>query len=275
MTDMGDSQTVQTSAEPHAGPARSGLRNVRRGLYRAQIVPEVSEDALWDALHAEGEVLKESRKSVVRRVDNWVIKQSRPSFVFGLVRHTFRRERYRRGWNAARHLQARGVLVPKPIAYVEKGFAGLITGNAFVSEYLHGWRNVELCMRSLVHGGAGPDPIHMLLERLADAVNGLVMAGACHEDLSGKNILTRDGRAFCFIDLDAVELEVEYSDARRKRNLIQLYDSFCDELSDVFLAPFIARMLEARHDPRVWLPAVRQGQAERRREFNTRRAEGG
>lgn len=269
---MGDLQTTQPPVQPHAGPARPGFRHVRRGVYLAQIAPDVADDALWNALRAEGEVLKESRKSIVRRVDNWVIKQSRPSLVSGLIRHTFRRERYRRGWNAARHLHARGVLVPRPIAYVEKGFAGIITGNVFVSEYLHGWRNVEVCVRALVHGGAGPDPIHMLLERLADAVNGLVMAGACHEDLSGKNILTRDGRSFCFIDLDAVELDAEYSDARRKRNLIQLYDSFCDELSDVFLAPFIGRMLEARHDPRVWLPAIRQGQAERRRELNARRA---
>lgn len=269
MTDMTDSQIAQPA------PARAGVRTVRRGLCVAQIVPEVTDDVLWDAVYAAGEVLKESRKSVVRRVDNWVIKQSRPSFLFGLARHTFRRERYRRGWNAARHLQSCGVLVPKPIAYIEKGFAGLVTANAFVSEYLQGWRNVEQCVRALVHGGAGPDPIHMVLERLADAVNALVMAGAYHDDLSGKNILTRDGRAFCFIDLDAVDLNAEYTDARRKRNLVQLYDSFCDELSDVFLAPFIARMLESRHDPRVWLPAIRQGQAERRRELNVRRARTG
>ena len=260
---------ISPVVRPAAGPT---IRTARKGLLRAQIAPDIAEEDVWAALEGEGPILKESRKAVVRQVGGWVVKQSRGAFLPGLIRHSFRRDRYRRGWNAAWHLRKRGVLAPAPVAYIERGVAGVITANIFVSEYLDGYRNVEQCVRSLVHGGAGPDVISVLLDRLADAVNGLVAAGAYHDDLSGKNILTRNGASFHFIDLDAVELGVEYTDARRLRNHVQLYDSFCDELSDVFLAPFIARMLESRHDLRVWLPSVRQGQAERRRLFNERRA---
>jgi hypothetical protein len=62
-----------------------------------------------------------------------------------------------------------------------------------------------------------------------------------------------------------VELDVPCDDARRLRNHIQLYDSFCDELHDQLLAPFIMRMMPPGTDPRVWLPQVRKGQKDRRR----------
>jgi len=222
-------------------------------------------------LSTPGEVLKESRKSRVERIGGWVIKRCVGPFLSRSVRLTFRRNRYRRGWRAALHLERHGVPAPRAVAYVEKGFGGLLFGNAFIAEYLDGARNVEEYARAMISGGAGPDAFERFLASLADAVNDLNAAGAYHGDLSGKNIFTRDGETFHFIDLDAVEIGAPYTDERRLASLIQLYDSFCDELSDALLAPFVIRMLPPGQDPRVWLPRVREGQAARRARLERRR----
>lgn len=246
-------------------------RVFRHGWRSVYVDGNVDPDTVLAALDEDGEILKESKKAVVRRVDRWVVKQSGAPKMLSILRHTARRNRYRRGWLAARRLMRRGVGAPKPVAYVETGLGRIVTGNAFISEYLYGCTNVEECVRTLVHAGAGPDTLATFLDGLAGAVNDLVAAGAYHEDLSGKNIFTRDGSRFYFIDLDAVELDVPYTDDRRLKNLVQLYDSFCDELTDAFLAPFIACMLAPDQDPRVWMPKVRAGQSTRRSRFEARR----
>lgn len=237
---------------------------VRRGIWSVYHTREISPEDALKVLGEAGEPLKQSRKASVKRVGKLVVKQSQGSLAAGLLRHTFRRGRYRRAWLAAHHLRAHGVDVPEPLAYLEKGFLGVVSGNALVSRYLDEFRNVERFMLALVQRGAGRDTLSIFLQDLADAVNQLTASGACHADLSGKNILTRDGSQFYFIDLDAVSLGIEYTDALRMKNHVQLYDSFCDLLNDAMLVPFIERMLTDRHDPRIWMPRVRQGQHERR-----------
>ncbi len=239
------------------------LQTVRRGLKRLYLRKEVTPEAVTAALKAPGDPLKASRKASVKVVGEWVVKRSHGRFGTGLARHTFRRTRYRRAWLAAHRLGSYGVLVPEPIAYVEWGM-GILWRNAFVTAHLDGCRNVEDFLRALIQRGGARDTLEGFLERLADAVNRLSGSGAYHADLSGKNIFTRDGQEFYFIDLDAVELDREYTDELRLKNHIQLYDSFCDELNDLLLVPFIERMLTHEHDLRVWMPAVRNGQKKRR-----------
>jgi len=243
-----------------AAAARSGIKHVYYD-------PETPLSSILETLSQEGALLKTSGKASVRRVNDWVIKESQGKTFARLIRHTFRRNRYRRAWLAAHHLLVNGVAVPKPVAYVESRFAGLVFGNIQISEYLEGYRNVERFLLALVQRGAGRDTVSMFLQDLADAVNRLTGSGAYHADLSGKNILTRDGTEFFFVDLDAVALNVEYTDEMRMKNHVQLYDSFCDLLNDTMLVPFIERMLTEKHNPRVWMPAVRKGQNARRSRF--------
>jgi hypothetical protein len=242
------------------------IYSVRHGLYRIYAHRHVSADAVVNALHAgKSTVLKSGPKAEIRFVSGWVVKESRGPLISRFARHSFRKQRYRSAWIAAHFLRARGIYVPEPLAYLEKSIAGLSTGNALFTVYLEGFANVEVYMKRLAEGGAEHRSIADFLAGLAESVNRLNATGAWHQDLSGKNIFTRTGQEFCFIDLDAVRIDDVYSDESRMKNHVQLYDSFCDVLSDALLYPFIQRMLPENIEPRIWMPAVRKGQRERRR----------
>lgn len=227
----------------------------------AYVRRDVTPEQLAALLAHPGEPLKNSPKAGVRRVGHWVVKESRAG---GAVKRTLKRGRHRRAWLAALHLRRHQVRVPEPLAFVEKTRLGLVTGHLHVFQYLAGCRDVEQFALALAKGNAGPDTLRLFLEHLADAVKGLERAGAYHADLSGKNILTRDGATFYFIDLDAVTVGEKYDSGRRMKNHVQLYDSFCDLFSDTLMVPFIQRMLPESEDPRMWLPRVRREQADRR-----------
>lgn len=226
--------------------------------------PDIAPEDVLQALGEPGEILKSSRKSITRRLGPVVVKSSRGDFV-GVVRMLAGRARYRRAWQAAQHLEQHGIAIPRTLAYVEHGLLGLVTANHLVSEYLEGYRNAEQYLLRLIQTGMGKLAVSAYLAALADAVNELNATGACHHDLSGKNIFTLDGSNFLFIDLDDVSIGEEYTEEARLKNLIQLYDSFCDVISDAVLVPFISRMLPQGEDPRVWMPRVRKGQQTRRR----------
>lgn len=234
----------------------------------------VEPEAVLEALEAPGDVLKESSKSLTRRVGDWVVKVSRFEGGLGVLKHTLFRNRYRQAWRAANHLKDRGVRVPSPIAYVERGWLGVIVGNAYVSEYLDGYVNVERFAAGMagempplgpprIRGGGAPDA-QAFFSGLARAVNALNASGAYHADLSGKNIFTRNGTSFCFLDLDGVVLGKPYTEARRMKNHVQLYDSFCDVYDETVLGPFVSQMLPADIDASEWLVRVKAGQRVRR-----------
>lgn len=230
-------------------------------LYRRS---DAEPDLILNALDTNGEVMKRSRKSEIRRVGDWVVKTSRGPAVAEAFKHTFRRSKYRRGWSAALHLERHGVSIARPIAFVERGAFGIILGNAMVSEYLDGCQDVEHYADEVIVPNNNSDEAVGYLLRVANAVNALCGSGAYHMDLAGKNILTRDGQAFYFVDLEGVRLGEAYTDERRMSNHVQLYDSFCDRWGDDVLQPFIARMLPNTEDLDSWMARVRERQAVRR-----------
>jgi len=240
------------------------VRTERRGALAVHLRRDVPLDAVLEALAAPGEMLKVSPKTVTKRVGPWVVKQSRLQGGLGPLKHTLRRNRYRAAWRAANRLGGRGVGVARPVAYVEQGRLGIIVGNAVVSEFLAGFRNVEQHAAELAANRASQETISAFLDGLAGAVNELTAADAFHTDLSGKNIFTRHGASFCFIDLDGVVLDQPYTEQRRMKNHVQLYDSFCDLLGDDLLGPFLAHMLPAGRPIAGWLAAVRAAQRVRR-----------
>ena len=219
---------------------------------------------LWEIGASAGDIIKSSKKSRVRRVSDYVVKESLLAGGAGPAKHTFQRGRYRRGWFAAHHLLKNGVLVPEPIAFIERGCLGLVTGNAMVSRFLSGQKNVEAFLGDLIGENAGADTIHLYLGAMANAINQLRACGAYHGDLSGKNIFTADGRRFTFIDLDDVTLDAVFSEEDVMKNHVQLYDSFCDVLSDSIMVPFLEKILPPEADIRVWMPKVRGAQRARR-----------
>lgn len=243
----------------------------RRGCLRIWRRADIPLGRVIEALETPGEVLKASWKGTVRRVGAWVVKETGPQRGLALLKLTLARGRYRRAWRAACFLAEQGVPVAAPLAYVERGWMGFVSGNAVLSEHLDGVRNVEARAADLARtGDAGA--ISGYLDALADAVNRLAATGAYHSDLSGKNILTRNGPPFYFVDLDGVILGRAYTDRLRMRNHIQLYDSFCDLFPEEPLRRFIARMLPPDAPGEPWIRAVQKGQYARRARLESRRA---
>lgn len=239
------------------------LRVETLGRLRIERFPDVALDDVLQVLRFEGPVLKASAKSVTRRVGGWVVKESRRTFR-EMVKHTAQPKRYRQGWRAACHLHDAGIAVPQPRAYVESRLGPFMVANALIMDYLEGAMNVEDFARSLVRRQATEADIAAYLGALASAVNGLEAAGAYHTDLSGKNIFTRDGTVFYFIDLDGVVLGQSHDDVRRFKNHVQLYDSFCDLWDGALLDPFLTAMRPAPSSAADWCDRVRAEQARRR-----------
>ncbi|MCP4645349.1 MAG: hypothetical protein GY851_33205 [bacterium] len=232
-------------------------------------------DDILRVLDTPGEVMKTSRKSETRRVGGLVVKESRSDAPFSVIKHTLLRHRYRQGWAAALRLASDGVPVASPRAFIERSWFGIITGNVMISDYLEGCLDVEHYADHRIEQGWSGDEIHGYLERLADAVNALLATGAYHTDLAGKNILTRDGITFYFIDLDGIVLDHPYSESTLLKTHIQLYDSFCDRWDDGMLEPFVGRLSVDSAVPGDWFDKVREGQKVRRaRTLERRRRRG-
>ena len=231
---------------------------------------DLDAQALLKAIHGGGEILKTSSKSETRRVGEWVVKRSRPERGLGPLKRTLARNRYRRAWLAANYLHARGVRVPAPLAYGEWTSFGIILDNAMATQFLAGHINVEIYAAQLVREATTEESLDAFLAGLASAVNRLADSGAYHADLSGKNIFTKDGKNFYFIDLDGVVLGKSYGHALRLKNHIQLYDSFCDFCEHDTLVRFHSRMLPDSENLDGWMRLVVEEQKLRRRHHRDR-----
>ena len=229
----------------------------------AAYVRDDLEDKQLNALLAhQGEILKASSKSRVRRLGHWAVKEMHHGLTSRIIGRARRRSRH--PWMALNYLRIKGVSVPEPLAYIEYGRFGLVRSSAQIFQYLSFYYDVETWLSLQIREGIEGESVTAFLDGLAQAVNTLCDSGAWHADLSGKNIMTHDGTQFYFVDLDAVQLESDYDDDKRLKNHVQLYDSFCDALSDKLLVPFIQAMLPEHLDLRAWMPKVRKAQRERR-----------
>lgn len=239
----------------------AGIVEERAGPWQILRRENVAAGEVARALTEPGEIIKASHKSETRRVGPLVVKATVPSLA-ATLKLTALRNRYRRAWDAALYLENHDIPAPRPIAFAWQ-FAGLLVlRSAFVSGYLENCVDVERYADSMIQQSAGAAEIQGYLSRIARAVNALTASGAVHTDLAGKNILTRDGQIFYFIDLDGILLESPYTDALRFKNLVQLYDSFVDRWGDEYLRPFLETMMP---NPRPgWFDAVRAAQAKRR-----------
>jgi len=251
------------------------VRIERRPGMTLYLRPGLNADALLDALKTPGETLKTSQKSNTRRVGEWVVKESQPEAGLGILKRTFYRNRYRQAWQVSIHLEQNGILAPTPIAFIEKGRLGVITGNIFICQYLKGCHNVEQHAAQLANPGnaehqlGNTDEINAFLTNLAQAVNKLCAANVYHADLSGKNIFTpqtasTENQAFYFIDLDGATIDTPYTQKRRQKNHVQLYDSFCDLFDDPIMTPFIQQMTPPQYNINNWFPTIKKAQKKRR-----------
>ena len=247
-----------------------GHKVTQIGRLRLYHRSDLDPQTLLNAIESGGDTLKTSPKSETRRVGEWAVKRSRLEGGLGPLKRTLARSRYRRAWVAANHLHSRGVHVPEPLAYGEWTSSGIVFGNVLATRFLAEHVNVEVFAAKLVKSSATQEALDVFFAGLASAVNRLTSVGAYHADLSGKNIFTKDGSEFYFIDLDGVVLGKPYSDALRLKNHIQLSDSFCDFCDHNTLGRFHSRMLPDSENLEKWMPQVVEGQKLRRRRHRNR-----
>ena len=95
----------------------SPVRIIRHGSLKLHLTDGVTAEEVVQAMRTPGEMLHTSAKSRTTRVGDWVVKTSLANKGSGLLKHTFRRNRYRRGWEAAFRLQEHGAPIPTPRAF--------------------------------------------------------------------------------------------------------------------------------------------------------------
>lgn len=227
---------------------------------RIHLCGDMELDAVLNALQQPGQVLQNTRKRAVRRVDDWVIKASCFNRGTGVIKHTLRRNRYRTGWQASVALYNRGVPVPRPQAFIEHGIFPIITGNTLIIDYLHDCEDVKSwAERNLTEKSRETD---VFLERLGHAITKFHRAKAYHQDLKTDNILTPDGEHFYFIDLDDVVLDRPYPDSVRMKNHVQLYYGLSGIIPKETLLEFVTTMKPDDASVDVWHRDVLQGYEE-------------
>ena len=244
--------------------APADLHEERVGHFRLTWREPLTRDQLLEHIDADGEVLKDSRKACIRRVGEYVVKNTRSRGLMSALKHLLQPARHRQGWTAALALEQRGIPAPRAVALVEVCWLGCVYANVIVSEYLDGYINIEDYLADRLESGWGPAEVDAYLEGIARHVNDLCAAGVYHNDLAGKNILTRDGRSFVFIDLDGIVLDRPYTEDRRFKNHVQLYDSLLDHVDHDRLVPFLHQMLPDSVPREPWIDRVVAAQRARR-----------
>lgn len=211
----------------------------------------------------EGGEIKRSSKAISLHTPTAYVKRT-PRTWSSALRCALRPNHFRENFYAALRLDRAGISVAMPLGLAERRVLGVPVQQAAAAEWLEGAVNVEVYARTLVAENAEADGIAAYLERLADAVRALAVAGIHHADLSGKNIFTPEGVAFTFIDLDSVQPTYGVDEAALLKRDVQLYDSFCDLWPDEVLRVFIAQLHCENMPTEDWFSRVCEGQAARR-----------
>ncbi len=233
------------------------------GPYKVWLRPGIAIDPVLASVRTPGNVLKESPKATTWQSGQWIVKQSSARPRMALKQMSAGKNR-KLAFEAALFLERHDIPAPTAIAYVERRIAGLVYRSWLVTEYLEGCVDVEAYVDEMIANKANSTDIKSYLAGIANAVNALIKAGAHHHDLAGKNILTRDGKTFYFIDLDAVTIGRGYTHPDRIKNHVQLYDSFCDRINDTYLEPFIAAMGSTTENIAMYMGAIKKAQKLRR-----------
>jgi hypothetical protein len=235
----------------------------KQGAFTVWHRPEAELSDILTAVQNPGELLKESPKAVTWRTGPWVIKQSARGVRIALKQIAAGKQR-KQAFDAAVFLENHRIPAARPVAYVERSAAGVTHRSWTITKYLDGCVDVEAFLDRMIANKAKNADIQQYLAGIASAVNVLVKAGVHHQDLAGKNILTRNGQIFFFIDLDAVTIGQGYTAEDRVKNHVQLYDSFCDRINDTYLEPFIAAMGTTTENIAMYMGAVKKAQKIRR-----------
>ena len=207
-----------------------------------QTVNKIFQTYQPEDLIYQGEAIKISKKAISRKFENIFLKITNFPFLEGAFRHIFLRERYRNAWNISIIASNLDIAIPTPIFYLEILFYKIPWQSFFAIEYIHNSVNIEKFAQQLVEKKL-TEPLKKLFSELSATISNLWANNLYHRDLSGKNILTVDGSKIYLVDLDSVKILKNFSLQHKLKNLVQIYDSFCDYVEDELLKNCIFSLL--------------------------------
>jgi len=190
----------------------------------------------------KGIVLKKTAKVSSFQWRSYFVKKTNYPIYEGIFRHLFLSNRCRNAWNISNYLIHAHIPTPKPIAYLEMLNYSLPYQHFFLSEYLFDSYNVEIFIKDDIYSRKG-----ITLEDFFNTMKEFLLLlwekGIYHKDLSGKNLLTVNGKSIYLVDLDSTHLINHFTIKYKIRNLIQIYDSFCDFVDEYILKDLIFTVL--------------------------------
>jgi len=177
-------------------------------------------DPLSSIQRSGGEVIKSSllRVALVFTVNGKrkiFLKRDRTKDWIDPLKYLILPSKGRKEWLVARQAQKKGIPVPQPLGWIERGRWGFLSESYYLSEAV----------------GSGVSLIELLkskeeipIERLAKAVKKIHDAGLYHKDLHAGNFLW-DGESFFLTDLHRAEILSSLSLDKRLWNLAQWFYS--------------------------------------------------
>ena len=238
-------------------------RSERHGTMKLLLADDVNAQHVIRAMNSSGEMLKDGKKRIVRRVGDWVIKSTKFNAGVGPLKVTTNPKRYRNGWTVSLVMTQMEFNIPRPIAYVEHSIAGFIWRSSFIYEYLEDHVPALEFIQIKAAEGDGAT-IDAFLTTLADALNALAKAHVYHRDLKLANILTKDGTSLYIVDLDEAHMNRPYVPEQRMRNHIQIAGGmrlFCRANQ---INQFLQQTLPPGENPDAWIDQVWKGIGNRR-----------
>lgn len=210
----------------------------KENLYQIWSNIDFNVDTFFSEILEQGKIIKQTSKTSSFQWNTYFVKKTNYPLVEGIFRHLFLPHRCRNAWEIGNFLVNHQILTPRPIAYIELLKFSFPYQHFFISEYLFDSYNVEEFIKKNIHIEKGID-LNDFFHSLKNLLIHLWEHGIYHRDLSGKNLLTKDGRDIYLIDLDSMHLINPIHMKYKIRNLIQIYDSFCDFVDEVILKDFI------------------------------------
>ena len=141
-----------------------------------------------------------------------------------------------RAWQVARHLRAKGVGTPEPLAWLERWDGHGLAEAYFVAHCIEDTSNGRDELRHLLRYEAFTDRLFPFLEILAAAIRSLHEAGVVHGDLGNQNILMRRAG-------EGVWTDVQFIDLNRARILDRplTVDERAEDLARIYLPSDLLR----------------------------------
>lgn len=152
-----------------------------------------------------------------------------------MIRNLFKKSRALNSWEIANFMVERGIPTPKPIAFGEKRKMGLLIKAFYMTELIDNAVNIyDYFLKNKDRFDKFETFKRKAITDTSLIVGKLHRAGIVHNDLKRNNIIiTSDkGNMLYLIDIESAKIKSEIPDDDRIRDILRLYRSFKNVLTD-------------------------------------------